>query len=161
MAMTMTGSGGAVQRGVFPAQLKSTLADSITQPFWDGAEQDRLVVQQCAQCATFRLPPAPMCWKCQSRESGWVELPGTGTVYAFTVVRHPLHRNLADVVPYVSSVVELDGTQGEGARLLVNIIDCDPDDIHIGTPVEIVFDHITDEMAVPRARPARAQGASA
>ena len=27
------------------------------------------------------------------------ELPGTGTVYTYTVVRHPLHPDLAEVFP--------------------------------------------------------------
>ena len=44
-----------------------------------------------------------------------------------------LHPDLAAVCPYVSGVVELDGTQGEGARMLVNIIDCEPEEIGIGS----------------------------
>jgi uncharacterized OB-fold protein len=58
-------------------------------------------------------------------------------------------------VPYVSAIVELDGSQGEGARMLANVIDCDPEEIHIGTRVEIVFDHVDDEMTVARFRPVR------
>ena len=48
--------------------------------------------------------------------------------------------------PYVSGVVELDGTQGAGARMLVNIIDCDAETVTIGDRVEIVFEHVNDEM---------------
>jgi uncharacterized OB-fold protein len=53
----------------------------------------------------------------------------------------------------VSGVVELDGTQGAGARMLVNIIDLDPDAVKIGDRVEIVFEHVNDEMSTPRFRP--------
>ena len=52
-------------------------------------------------------------------------------------------------------VVELDGTQGAGARMLVNIIECDVDSLSIGDPVEIVWDHVNDEMTTPRFRPRR------
>ena len=33
------------------------------------------------------------------------------------------HPDLAEACPYVSGVVDLDGTQGAGARMIVNIID--------------------------------------
>lgn len=38
--------------------------------------------------------------------------------------------------------------------MLVNVIDCEPDEIEIGTRVEIVFDH-DDDMPTPRFRPIR------
>lgn len=141
------------RRGVFPAILDETHAVPMTQPFWDAARQGRLVAPRCASCGTFRLPPAPFCWICRASDVEWIELPGTGTVYTYTVVRHPLHPDLAGVVPYVSGLIELDGTQGAGARMLANIIDCDPDRIGIGTRVRIVFDHVNERMSVPRFRP--------
>ncbi|MET0147031.1 MAG: Zn-ribbon domain-containing OB-fold protein [Ilumatobacteraceae bacterium] len=144
---------GEIKQGVFPNILTETHADERTQPFWDAAKEDRLVVPQCSNCGTFRLPPSAYCFNCQSREVGWTELPGTGTVYSYTVVRHPLHPDLAGACPYASGVVELDGTQGAGARMLVNIIDCDVDALRIGDKVEIVWDHVNDEMTTPRFRP--------
>jgi uncharacterized OB-fold protein len=151
--MTTTNTFGEVRRGVFPNLQQHALADDYTRPFWDAAQRDRLVVPRCTQCGTFRLPPLPLCYVCQSEEVEWVELPGTGTVYTYTVVHHPLHPDLAPVCPYVSGVVELDGTQGEGARMLVNIIDCEPEQITFGTRVRIVFDHVNDDMSTPRFRP--------
>jgi uncharacterized OB-fold protein len=147
---------GEITRGVFPTILKETHADPMTQPFWDAAKEDRLVVPKCSNCGTFRLPPSAYCFNCQSRDFEYLELPGTGAVYSFTVVRHPLHPDLADAVPYVSGTVELDGTQGAGARMLVNIIDVDPDTVKIGDRVEIVFEHVNAEMSTPRFRPVQA-----
>jgi uncharacterized OB-fold protein len=140
---------------VFPAVFPYTISDAVTEPFWAAARDERLVAQRCVKCGTFRLPPAPICFRCRSKEADWVELAGTGTVYASTIVRHPLHPGLAEVVPYVSAIIELDGTQGEGARLLANVIECDPEEIRIGTPVEIVWDHVNDELTVYRFRPVR------
>lgn len=143
---------GELRRGVFPSILTETRADATTQPFWDAAKEDRLVAPKCTTCGTFRLPPAPFCFECRAQDVEWVELPGTGTVYTFTVVRHPLHPDLANACPYVSGVVELDGTQGAGARMLVNIVDCDPEEITIGTRVGIVFEHVNEEISTPRFR---------
>jgi uncharacterized protein len=70
-------------------------------------------------------------------------------------VRHPLHPRLESIVPYVSAVIELDGTQGDGARMLANVTDCDPEQMRIGDPVRISFDRVNDTHAVPRVAPAR------
>jgi hypothetical protein len=138
------------QRGVYPAMLNDSYADEMTQPFWDAAVEGRLTVPRCTQCGTFVLPPAPFCFVCQSESFEWTELPGTGTIYTFTVVRHPLAPHLADVVPYVSGIVDLDGTQGAGARMIVNIVDCDPETVKVGDKVRIRFDKVSDTYAVPR-----------
>ncbi len=144
--------------GVFPSIMKETHASEATQPFWDAAKKDKLVAPKCTKCGTFRLPPVPFCFNCQNRAVEWVELPGTGTVYSFTIVRHPLSPMLAEATPYASGIIELDGTQGAGARMIVNIIDCDVDKLQIGDKVEIVWEHINEEMSVPRFRPQSFRG---
>jgi uncharacterized OB-fold protein len=142
------------RRGVFPATLTDSFSDERTRPFWDAALEGRLMATRCTNCGTFVLPPTVYCFACQHREFEWVELPGTGTVYAFTVVRHALSPQLEGVVPYVSGVIELDGTQGAGARMIANIVDCDPDAVRIGDKVRIVFEPVSDTYAVPRFAPA-------
>lgn len=136
--------------GVFPTRLTDPMADERAQPFWDAALRGRLSVSRCDSCGTFILPAEPFCFTCQNDTFTYTDLPGTGTVYSFTVVRHPLAPQLADVVPYVSGVVELDGTQGAGCRMIANIVDCDPGRVRIGDPVRIRFDRVTDTYAVPR-----------
>jgi uncharacterized protein len=144
---------GELKQGVFPNILKETHSDPRTEPFWEAARQDKLVCPQCTNCGTFRLPPSAYCFNCQTREVRWVELPGTGKIVSFTIVRHALHPGFAEACPYVSGVVDLDGTQGAGARMLVNIIDCDVDAVRIDDRVEIVWDHVNDDMVTPRFRP--------
>lgn len=144
---------GPLTPGVFPSILTATHGDHTIEPFWDAAREDRLVAPRCTNCGTFRLPPAPFCFECRHQETEWVELPGTGTLFTFTVVRHPLHPDLADACPYASGVVELDGTQGAGARMIVNIIDCDVEELEIGDRVEIVWEHVNEDMSTPRFRP--------
>jgi uncharacterized OB-fold protein len=141
-------------QGVYPAPMRDPFADESTQPFWDAALEGRLVVPRCMKCATFVLPPQPRCFNCQHDGFENVELPGTGTIYTFTVVRHPLAPQLSEVVPYVSGIIDLDGTQGAGARMIANIVDVDPETVAIGDRVVIVFDRVSDTLAVPRFRPA-------
>ncbi len=140
------------QRGVYPAVLDDPWADDYTKPFWDAALEDRLVAPRCTTCGTFVLPPQPYCFNDQNTTFEWVELPGTGTLYSYTVVRHPLTPHLADVVPFVSGIVELDGTQGAGARMIANIVDCDPETVAVGDKVQVAFDKVSDTYAVPRFR---------
>lgn len=143
-----------LRRGVVPATMTDPFADDLTKPFWDAALEERLVVPRCAKCGTFRLPPGPFCFVCRHQSVDWVELPGTGTIYTFTVVRHPLAPHFAEVVPYVTAVVELDGATGAGSRMIVNVVDCDPDRVAIGDPVRIVWDRVSDTLALPRFAPA-------
>ena len=56
-------------------------------------------------------------------------------------------------MPYVSGVIELDGTQGAGARMIANIVDCDPERVKIGDRVKVVFERVSDTYAVPRFAP--------
>jgi uncharacterized OB-fold protein len=137
-------------RGVYPVSLKESFADERTRPFWEAAVQGRLTAPKCASCGTVILPPKPYCFQCLGQSFTWVDLPGTGTIYTFTVVRHPLHPGLKGVVPYVSGIIELDGTQGAGARLMGNIVDCDPDAVRIGDRVEVAFEPISDDYAMMR-----------
>lgn len=139
-----------IRKGVIPASSKGTYSSAITEPFWEAARQGKFVCQQCTSCGTFRMPPAAFCFNCQSRESTFTELPGTAEIYTYTIVRHPLLPVLADVVPYVFAVVDLDGTQGHGARMLVNVIDCDVEKVKIGNKVKIQWEKVNEEYSVPR-----------
>jgi len=70
------------------------------------------------------------------------------------VVRHPLRPGLDQVVPYAAGMIELDGTQGAGARIQANIINCDVEKVRIGDRVKVVFEKISDTYVVPRFEPA-------
>jgi uncharacterized OB-fold protein len=72
-------------------------------------------------------------------------------VYTFTVTHQNQAPGFRDELPYVLAYVELE----EGVRLLTNIVGCPPDEVRIGTPVEVVFDDVTTEVTLPRFRPAR------
>ena len=43
----------------------------------------------------------------------------------------------------------------EGLKMLTNIVDCPPEQVKIGMPVEAVFDDVTPEVTLVKFRPAR------
>lgn len=135
-----------------PAELVSLSPDVFTEPFWRAAAAHRLVVPRCTSCETFRLPPSAFCWRCRAQDVEWVQQSGSGTVYSFTVIRHPLVPELADTVPHVPAVVELPGTGG--CRLVGPMTECAVTDVRIGLDVELVWRDVADGVSVPTWRPA-------
>jgi len=134
--------------GAPPAVLANLNPDAVTEPFWKAATEHRLVCQRCTSCGTHRLPPAPICRVCQSLEAEWIDLSGKATVYAFTVVRHPPVPQMAEAVPYVIAEVEL--AEAENLLLTTNIVNTDPDKVHVGMPVEVVWDETAPGVVIPR-----------
>jgi uncharacterized OB-fold protein len=140
-----------------PADLIRLVPDTYTAPFWEAAAEHRLVVPRCTSCGTYRLPPSAFCWKCRNQGVELVEQSGRGTVYAYTIVWHPLLPDLADAVPYIPAVVELPDTNG--CRLVGGMIDVTPPDMRIGMDVDLVWRDVDDGVSVPTFRPA-AKGSS-
>jgi len=136
----------------FPDEMPTPAASAETAGWWEAASRHRLVVQRCDQCGRTRHPPGPVCPSCRAVTSDWLELPGTGTVYTYTVVHQAFVPALADRLPYVVIAVELDGATG--ARLVSNLVDAAPEDVEVGLPVEVVWEDMGPELALPRFRPA-------
>jgi uncharacterized OB-fold protein len=122
----------------------------LTRPYWENAQHGKLVVQRCRNCAGSWHPPLPRCPHCHSTDVGWHEVAGTGTVYTYTVVRHATHVALAGRIPYVIAIVELT----EGPRIVTGIIGCDPQDVRAGMAVQVRFDAVTGDVALPYFEPA-------
>jgi uncharacterized OB-fold protein len=135
-----------------PEELIQLTPDAWTAPFWEAAANHRLVVPRCTACHTFRFPPSPFCWRCRAQTVDWVERPGRGTVYSFTVVWHPILPDLVDTVPYAPAVVELPDT--DGVRIVGALTDASPSDARVGLPVELVWRDVRDGVTVPTWRPA-------
>jgi len=135
-----------------PAELISLTPDVFTTPFWDAARAHRLVVPRCTTCGTYRFPPSAFCYVCRTQEVEWVEQPGRGTLYSYTVAWHPLLPDVSDSVPYVPAVVELPDTGG--VRLIANLIEVRPSEVRIGMDLELVWRDVHGDVTVATFRPA-------
>ena len=116
-----------------------------TAAFWEACRNHELLIQHCAQCGYYQFYPRIFCTECNSRDPEWVKSAGTGEVITFTIVRHPVSPAYADDVPYVIALIRLD----EGPVLMSNVVQCEPDEVQTGLPVEVVFEPRTNEISIP------------
>jgi uncharacterized OB-fold protein len=123
--------------------------DEASRPWYEGARRHQLMLQRCGACGTAMAPVKPRCITCFAPSPAWVAAAGQGTLYTYTIV-HQSYPGFADQVPYNIAVVELE----EGVRVTANVVDCDNDQLRIGMALEVVFDDITDDVTLPRFRPA-------
>jgi uncharacterized OB-fold protein len=120
-------------------------------PHWKAAKERRLVVPVCEACGCVDWPPAAQCRTCGGAIR-WEERSGAGAVVTYSVVRRAVQPAWKEKVPYVVAFIELDG----GGRLLSNVIDCTPDEVHIGARVTCDFVDTSDpELGLPVFRLAR------
>jgi hypothetical protein len=138
----------ARNQAMFPPEMPRPQVEALTEPFWSAAHQQRLVIQRCTDCGAFRHLPHVMCARCGSSAHDWVQSAGRGRVFTYTIVTHPVHAATKEVVPYNVAVVQLDDCGG----VLVpgNVVDCPPEDVHVGMAVQVVFERVDDEIAIPR-----------
>lgn len=143
---------------VMPAPDPEIQADAA--PYWDATKEHRLVLPHCTSCATFIWYPRGFCPACGSFDIAWVEAPGTGEIYSFSIPRRG-QGAYRDAAPYVLAYVELDlpdddarAGRAPGPRVITNIVDVDVDQVRIGQRVTAVFHDTPSGHALLRFRPA-------
>lgn len=94
----------------------------------------RLEAGKCTACGEIHFPPRAVCRKCAAREMETVALPRRGKVLTHTTVWIPPAQFEAQK-PYVNAVVELEN----GVKLTCMVCEAPPDEVTIGTEVELVF----------------------
>ena len=131
------------------------LDNEITAEFWHGCARGELLVQACAACGAWRMPPRPMCPQCRSIDVRWDVTSGRGRVWSYVVPHPPLLPAYAEVAPYNAVIVELD--ENPAIRFAGNLVtgpdgpinEIDPATIEIGEPVSVVFAPV-DDVYLPR-----------
>lgn len=114
-----------------------------TQAFFDAAKDRRLILPHCPRKGYFFYPRSH-CPCCLKQDWDWKPASGRGTVYAFTVDRMGHDPNLMNWVPYDVAAIELE----EGPRMTAIIVDCVPEDVRVGMPVEASYEDIDDVTIV-------------
>lgn len=120
-------------------------ADGLSNQFWEATAEGRYLVQWCKLCELPIYYPRYACPRCLSDVVEWRPATGRGVVYAFTVVHTPAAPWMADRMPYVTALVDLE----EGIRVLTNVVDCDPQQVAVGAPVEVRWQQLDDGRALP------------
>jgi len=125
-------------------------ADEESEPFFQGAREGKLMLMRCKSCGAYRFPSRDRCDVCWSTDTEWVQASGKGTVYTFGIMHQLYHPGFKDEIPYNVVVVEL----AEGPRTYSNLVGIANDQIRVGMPVEVTFERISDEISLPKFRPA-------
>ncbi|MDH3458598.1 MAG: Zn-ribbon domain-containing OB-fold protein [Gemmatimonadota bacterium] len=94
----------------------------------------RLEAAQCQSCQAVAYPARQICPKCGSTAFEPTALSRQGTVVTSTVI-HIAPGEFQMEAPYPLAIVETP----EGARLMVQIADCDPEDVVPGMEVALEF----------------------
>jgi hypothetical protein len=122
-----------------------------TEAYWDGCRKHELLLQRCVACSEFQFYPRIVCTNCSSDKLEWVKANGQGKILTFTVVRRPVSEAYAEDVPYVVALIKLD----EGPTMMSNVVQCDPEALKIGDPVQVMFEDWSKDISIPKFSPAK------
>jgi hypothetical protein len=118
------------------------------RPFWDGAREGFLRMQQCRECSHIRFPISHVCPECLSYEYEWKNLSGRGEVFAYIVYHKLYNKAFSKDIPYNVALVQLE----EGPRMYSNVVGCSNDSVKVGDKLVVVFDPVTSEITIPKFR---------
>lgn len=124
------------------------IPDEDTLWFWEGCRRQRLLIQRCDVCKTFRFPPSPMCPHCLSMRHTWQDDPGRGEVETYCVYYAELAGPAWEAaLPYVVVIVQL---HHSGVRMLSNLVCKEVQEARIGLPVRVIFDRLDANLTLPK-----------
>lgn len=119
-----------------------------TEFFWEGLKAGELRIQRWGE--TLRHPPGPMPPDGSlDTKPDYVVASGRGTVYSYVVHHHPPVPGKE--LPFVVALVELE----EGVRVMAELLEVSPSEVHIGLPVLAAFVRIDDDLTLPAWKVAR------
>lgn len=129
------------------------LKDQDNSPYWDAADRHELNLQRCDSCHQYAHPPGPSCAKCGGTELSWVSIGGEvkATIYSYVVSYRPFLPGFQDELPLIIAQAELEKVPE--VKIMCNVLECKPEDIQIGMPVQMVWQDIVEDRALPQWKP--------
>ena len=124
--------------------------DELTRPFWDAANEERLVIQKCLPCDQLQHPPVRHCPDCGESNLDWVEVSGRGHIYNYGVVHDGPVRLLQEQQPFNVAVITLD--DDPGIQMYSHLPGTLEDEVPIKGAVEVIFEAAANGQKVPEWR---------
>lgn len=106
--------------------------------FYTRLAAGRLTTTKCRGCGRSTWPPRGFCPECGSDAFDWTDLPGEGTVHAFTVQETGLPAGFE--APRVFAIVEVDGH-----RVFSILAGADPAAVKLGQRVRLAPLRVADD----------------
>ena len=122
--------------------------DDVTKPFWDAANEKRLVAQFCHTCDRYQHPPERRCAKCGEEKLAFRQLSGRGTIYSWQVMHDTRIGLMQEYQPFIIAVVECD--ESPDVWHLTNLPGSAPGQFEIGDPVTVEFEEIRPGKFLPQ-----------
>jgi len=107
-------------------------------PYWEGANQGKLLIKLCKDCGKTHWYPRAICPHCFSTDTVWIEASGKGVIYSFSTM------STSDQTYTLAYI-----TLAEGVTVMSNIVGCQSKDVSIGLPVCVTFVHSASGQAIP------------
>ena len=114
------------------------------QHFWTGGAEGELRLLRCKGCGYYLHPPSPRCPECLEKDIAPEAVSGRATVLTYTLNHQPWVPSPDH--PYVIAIVALE--EQADVRLMTNIVNCAPDEVRIGMPVQVRFTKVDDELVI-------------
>jgi uncharacterized OB-fold protein len=121
------------------AVLEPPPSDEV-EPYWEATRRSELVLPWCRVCDQPFWYPRAVCPRCLSDDIDWRAARGDGVVYAASVQHLPGPGRDAADGPYVVVLVDL----SDGVRVMGNVAECAPDDVHVGMRVVVSWQPLSD-----------------
>ncbi len=129
------------------------LKDQDNKAYWNAADEHRLALQKCNDCNTYAHPPGPSCARCGSENVVWENLGNDvkAQIYSYIISYRPFLPGFQDDLPTIIAQAQLEKVPE--VKIMCNVLNCDINDIQIGMPVQMIWEDITDERALPQWTP--------
>jgi uncharacterized protein len=121
--------------------------DDLNRFFWTSGSDGRLRFLRCGDCRRYVHPPVPRCPYCLSAALAPEVVSGNAVVHSFTV---NYQQWIPGSDPYVIGLVTIE--EQDDVRLATNLVDCEPEKVAIGMPVEVTFEQ-ADDVWLPLFQP--------
>ena len=104
------------------------------------AQRYSLVGEVCGECGAKIFPPRDVCPECAKPAREPYVFSGRGEVYSYTTL-YDAPAGFQQFVPYTVALVKLE----EGPLIAAQLTDVDPEEVHIGMPVEMTTRRLSVE----------------
>ncbi len=124
--------------------------NDISKPFWDAAQREEFLIQRNKNTGNYFFMAGELPSDDSSPDFEWVKASGKGEIVTFSIAKSPLFESYAAELPYMVAIIKL----SEGPQMMSNIINCNPEDVHVGMKVKVTFEERKDGFKIPQFEPA-------